>query len=119
MRGLLVALRHTENAVHWQVVDALTVEIKEEDKSVLLRALAEDTYLVKALIADILGQRPDLDSYDKLLPLLNDSAPFARGLAIRAIGRLKCKQAIETLKLAIQKSDRGNSGVRTFMLSRQ
>jgi len=96
LSGLVYGLTSSNNAF-WELSNALSNELLTEDPSAVRSALRHEHTRVRAAFAEAIGVR-QLDAYcQELMTLVDDRASFVRGLSVRAIGRLKCSNAITAL----------------------
>lgn len=95
--ALIIALTFNNVESYWEISEKLKQILQPEHSDLIIGFLSDNHYRVRAMLADILGERPDLDLGEHLLQLVDDDVSFVRGLAIQAIGMLRVESAKESL----------------------
>jgi HEAT repeat protein len=102
MQGLLYILALDESNAHWEVSNKIEDVLKDSDTSLIHEALKDSNLRVRGFLADVI-RRKNLSGFcNELRILAEDESAFVRGLAIRAIGDLKCSKSINILKKRLQ-----------------
>jgi HEAT repeat protein len=96
--GLIVTLAIKNIKSYWQIAEELQEIIQPQHVSIISQFLNDKHYRIRAFLAEIIGLKQDLNIDKQLIPLVDDESAFVRGLAIRALGRLKCGAAKDKIK---------------------
>jgi len=106
LEGLLYLLSYQQSKYYWQVSKKIGEVVSDLDFERLIEALSDPVDRVRGLSADVLGLKGVVQSCENLRLLIDDESPFVRGLAIRALGDLRCEKAIRLLKPRLKDAKR-------------
>ena len=98
LEGLFYILAYPNSKAYWNIAGKIEEVVKESDVDRLIEALHDPETRIRGLISDVIGRKGYVKACDELKQLVDDKYPFVRGLAIRAIGNMKCSGSITVLK---------------------
>ena len=105
----LEALNSSSSKIKILAVGLLTEYRKKEAIGPITELLKQDESAdVRAAAAVCLGQLGAVESSTDLLSALDDKSPRVVRVAVRALGRLKCKEAINPLQKKLYHGNRGD-----------
>ncbi len=104
--GLLYLLGIPESKAYWEVVSKIESVYEDSYSSRLVELLGNPDGRVKGLVADLIRRKKITGLCNELGSLVDDESSFVRGLAIRAIGELRCPKQLSKLKNRLRDTSR-------------